>query len=416
MANAEQEASFLAEALARFGLSESQRLADVSWRGEDERPCFLPGGPVPHELHGAIYDATAAEYIVGLHTSSAKAAASSLEGIRCLSQSDVCFYNSVAACDGSAVAARQALQAMPGAVALAAGSTLYVFGASPGAAFTLAFYASKACKKQLLIGANDVLEADEGAIAGAQKLGLSNPDFAAGVEWPAVKDWLRGADVPALQTSNSSEERALKQKLSIAHKELNRRGLDELVWNHCSAKFRDGFLITPGYMLWERMEPDDIIQCSGNVTANVLHQAVYASVPSAASVIHTHSLAIEAVSCLRAGLVEPPGSEFVGRVAYHDYEGISTDDDEFNRLCPDIQSVPNCTTIMMRNHGAITFGASVEEALERMLALDAACREQLLATGAPSMSPAQQTAREIELAALRDDSHWKAHRPWASKL
>merc|ERR1711933_579767 len=82
-------------------------------------------------------------------------------------------------------------------------------------------------------------------------------------------------------------------------------------------------------------------------------------------------------SCLAEGLMVGPDSEFAGRVAYHDWEGFSDDRDECQRVVASIHRVPGCVALIMRNHGAITWGNGTTEALERHLAFDAACRQHL---------------------------------------
>merc|ERR1712023_420200 len=93
------------------------------------------------------------------------------------------------------------------------------------------------------------------------------------------------------------------------------------------------------------------------------------------AVVHLHAPYTEAVSCLVGGLDVPPGSEFYGRIAYHDWRGVSDDESECQEIVAAIQRVPNCVALIARTHGAFTWGSSIQEAAHRHQALEAACKE-----------------------------------------
>lgn len=371
----------LSLAMCRWGLLPAD--------GGDMEVSSLPGDVdregLP-EAHRAIYTAVPeARVVLRVDTQVVKQVARSWGGLRCLAQGGAYFHGTVASCR-SLEEATQQLQKIPRAVALRVqdgGGCFYVFGKTPGAVFTLAFYLDKTCRRQLLVSSHPVVEPDVKVWEHARQQLLDIEEFAPGCEWPAVRSWLQGETAQEPQAwqqaeNPGSEEQTLRRELSDAHKELHWRGFDELIWNHCSARFGDGWLITSGDQLWNLMEPESLKRGSENCTADILHSAVYAALPTATAVVHTHSPAIEAASCLKAGVVEPPGSEFVGRLAYYDWEGVSDDKDECQRVSAAIRRVPGCVAVIMRNHGAITFGCSVREALNRHVALDAACRETLL--------------------------------------
>lgn len=81
-------------------------------------------------------------------------------------------------------------------------------------------------------------------------------------------------------------------------------GMDDLNWNHISARSNDGgILITPGDQLWDMIEPEDIVKDSENLTANIIHDAVYAANPEINAVCHLHTASAVAVSCLEEGFL-----------------------------------------------------------------------------------------------------------------
>lgn len=104
----------------------------------------------------------------------------------------------------------------------------------------------------------------------------------------------------------------------------------------------------------------------------VIHSAIHRARHDAVCVFHTHSRASVAVSCLEEGLtaLSQAGLQFHERVSYHDYEGFNILLDEQQRL---VESLGDNTTLMLRNHGPITVGATIGKAFQRMYYLEQAC-------------------------------------------
>lgn len=179
----------------------------------------------------------------------------------------------------------------------------------------------------------------------------------------------------------------LRKSLSVAHKMTAKLGMCELVWNHISARIGDDFLITPGNRLFADVEPEHLVKASDSVncTGDVIHGAIYATRPDVNAIVHLHTPHVVAVGCLEEGLtcLSQDSGVFWGRTAYYDNEGISSDKEEQQRISAALGKDNH--TLMMRNHGAVTVGATVEEAWVRMYYLDRACQVQILAlsTGRP---------------------------------
>src|ERR1041385_3998199 len=94
----------------------------------------------------------------------------------------------------------------------------------------------------------------------------------------------------------------------------------------------------------------------------VIHGAIYLSRPDVECVIHTHTEADIAVGALEEGLL--PLSQwamrFYNRLGYHDYEGVSLDMDERDRLQ---QSIGNHPGLGLRNHGLLATRRHIAEAV-----------------------------------------------------
>ena len=155
-------------------------------------------------------------------------------------------------------------------------------------------------------------------------------------------------------------EQQLRHDLSAAHWLTHRFGMDSLTWNHISARCGSTFLVTPGRSMWDEIEPKDLVASSGNVTANIIHSAIYEARPDIHAIVHLHTPAALAVSCLQGGLecFDQDSANFVGdAIAYHDWEGVSDGAAESEHISVSIGS--KATTLFHRNHGATCCGATV---------------------------------------------------------
>ena len=146
--------------------------------------------------------------------------------------------------------------------------------------------------------------------------------------------------------------------------------------------------------MWDEIEPKDLVASSGNVTANIIHSAIYKARSDIHAIVHLHTPAALAVSCLQGGLecFDQDSANFVGdAVAYHDWEGMSDDAAESEHISVSIGS--KATTLFHRNHGATCCGATVGEAWVRAFYLEKVCQLQLnhdllhMHTGQPIIRP-----------------------------
>jgi ribulose-5-phosphate 4-epimerase/fuculose-1-phosphate aldolase len=110
----------------------------------------------------------------------------------------------------------------------------------------------------------------------------------------------------------------------------------------------------------------------------VIHTAIFQARPEVACVIHTHTIAGVAISCLEEGLLplSQTALRFHANIAYHNFEGIVLNRDEQARLVADL-GMHNA--MILRNRGLLTAGRSVGEAFSLMYNLEQSCRIQLAA-------------------------------------
>jgi len=204
--------------------------------------------------------------------------------------------------------------------------------------------------------------------------------------------------------SNESSEREARVALAACYRLIAHFGMDDLVYTHISARVpgTDHFLINPFGMMFHEITASSLVKIDydGNVVEPaeypvnragfVIHSAVHRARKDVNCVLHTHTRAGVAVSCLEEGLL--PLNQFslffYGRVAYHDYEGIALDIEERERL---VANLGDKSAMILRSHGLLTTGRDVPEAFQLMYYLEQSCRVQLdaMSSGGRMVRPPQ---------------------------
>ena len=115
---------------------------------------------------------------------------------------------------------------------------------------------------------------------------------------------------------------------------------------------------------------------------------IYKVRPDVGCIVHHHTPAVVAVSCLDEGLryLTQDGAAFYGRVAYYPWEGVSDNYDECQRIAATVAD-GRAHTIFLKNHGALTLGATVAEAWVRYYYLDRVCAVQCAVGSKPAAQP-----------------------------
>jgi len=118
----------------------------------------------------------------------------------------------------------------------------------------------------------------------------------------------------------SEAETKIRLDLARAHRLCAENGFDELTWNHISSRVpgvEDDHLITPGNRHFTMMEPMHLVWAESseleNVTANVIHGAIYQARDDVNAIVHCHSRACVFVSNLHSIIC----------ILFRNYEGRS---------------------------------------------------------------------------------------------
>ncbi|XP_072309298.1 alpha-adducin isoform X16 [Eucyclogobius newberryi] len=200
---------------------------------------------------------------------------------------------------------------------------------------------------------------------------------------------LRGSD----SISYDKGEKMLRCKLAAFYRLTDLFGWSQLIYNHLTVRLngdQEQFLIVPFGLLYSEVTASSLVKLdlqgeivdrgSTNLGVNkagfVLHSAIYSSRPDVKCVVHVHTAAGAAVSAMKCGLLPiSPEALSLGEVSYHDYQGILLDQEECTLIQRNLG--PKSKVLILRNHGLVAVGETVEEAFYFIHNLIAACEIQV---------------------------------------
>jgi ribulose-5-phosphate 4-epimerase/fuculose-1-phosphate aldolase len=178
-------------------------------------------------------------------------------------------------------------------------------------------------------------------------------------------------------------------------------GYDEGAGGHITARDPerpDCFWINPFGVYFGNVRASDLLLVDSagtvlegrgriNPAGYVIHSRVHEARPDVVAAVHTHSVHGRAFSAL-GRLLDPITQDacafFEDHALFDDYTGVVLDEEEGKRIAAALG--PHKAAIM-RNHGLLAVGGTVEEATWWFVAMDRCCEVQLLADAAGTTVP-----------------------------
>ncbi|MBZ6232661.1 class II aldolase/adducin family protein [Streptomyces olivaceus] len=200
----------------------------------------------------------------------------------------------------------------------------------------------------------------------------------------------------------AAEERAWAELVATARRTVA-DGLVVGTSGNVSARVGDTVLVTPSGVPYDRLTPDDAtgVDLAGRQVLGTLvptselpmHLAVYNADPAARAVVHTHAVHATAVSLLVPEL--PPvhymTAALGGPVRVAPYAAYGTGELARGML----DALAGRTGCLLRNHGTITYGTSLDQAYDRTAQLEWMCRLWLTAASVPGRAPSLLTDAQL---------------------
>ncbi|GAA0911356.1 class II aldolase/adducin family protein [Nonomuraea longicatena] len=197
------------------------------------------------------------------------------------------------------------------------------------------------------------------------------------------------------------ERRHRKERLAAALRIFGKFGFEEGVAGHITARdpeLTDHFWVNPFGMSFKHVRVGDLILVDHqgkvvegrhpvNQAAFAIHSQVHQARPEVVSAAHSHSVYGRALSAL-GQLIEPITQDacaFYQDVSlFDDYTGVVTDVEEGKRIAAALGSNK---AVVLRNHGLLTVGDSVDAAAWWFITMERSAQVQLVAKAAGPVVP-----------------------------
>uniref|UniRef100_A0A1I7TP00 Aldolase_II domain-containing protein n=1 Tax=Caenorhabditis tropicalis TaxID=1561998 RepID=A0A1I7TP00_9PELO len=211
-----------------------------------------------------------------------------------------------------------------------------------------------------------------------------------------------------------SEERIQRNKLAALYRLVDLFRWSQGIYNHITVRVStdpDEILINAFGQFYNEVSASSLIKVDldgtvidggstsfgVNQAGYVLHSAIHNGRPEVKCVVHLHHPSVVAVSAQKCGLL-PISQEamIVGEVGYHEYRGILIDEAERALL---IRDLGDRNVLILRNHGFVVCGESIEHALSLTYHLIIACETQVKAVPGGNTDnvhfPAQSAIKQV---------------------
>jgi ribulose-5-phosphate 4-epimerase/fuculose-1-phosphate aldolase len=192
------------------------------------------------------------------------------------------------------------------------------------------------------------------------------------------------------------ERRHRKERLAAAFRLFGKFGFDEGVAGHITARdpeLLDHFWVNPFGMSFSHIRVSDLIlvddkgdvvegSAAVNGAAFAIHSQIHAARPDVIAAAHSHSIYGKSWSTL-GRLLDPITQDvcafYDDHALFDDYTGVVLDLEEGKRIA---HALGDGKAAILRNHGLLTVGHSVDEAAWWFITMERSCQAQLLAEAA----------------------------------
>ncbi|XVQ84368.1 class II aldolase/adducin family protein [Microbispora siamensis] len=197
------------------------------------------------------------------------------------------------------------------------------------------------------------------------------------------------------------ERRHRKERLAAALRLFGRFGFEEGVAGHITARdpeHTDHFWVNPFGMSFKRIKVSDLIMVNHegqvvegryhvNQAAFAIHSMVHQARPDVVAAAHSHSVygkALSALGTLLEPLTQDACAFYEDHALFDDYTGVVVETEEGRRIA---QALGSHKAVILRNHGLLTVGDSVEAAAWWFITMERSCQAQLVAKAAGPTVP-----------------------------
>ena len=242
----------------------------------------------------------------------------------------------------------------------------------------------------------------------------------------AVFDKTKPIFQPPKFSSLAEERQHRRQRLAVAFRLFARFGFDCGLAGHITVRdpeYPDCFWVNPLAVHFSSIRAGDLIlvdrhgeiiegKKSINQAAFAIHSQIHAARPDVVAIAHAHSIYGRTWSSL-GRLLDPISQDacafYEDHSLFDDYTGVVLDTEEGKKIARVLSSHK---AVILRNHGLLTVGRSVDEAAWWFITMESCCQSQLMAesVGKPiSIDP--KTARLTHSQVGSHELGWLSFQP-----
>ena len=222
-----------------------------------------------------------------------------------------------------------------------------------------------------------------------------------------------------------------KQRLASVFRVFARFGFEEGVAGHVTARdpeLHDHFWVNPFGVAFSQIKASDLLLVNHdgeivegrhplNQAAFAIHSRVHRARPDVIAAAHTHSLYGKSWSAL-GRLLDPLTQDscafYEDHALFDDFTGVVLDTSEGDRIG---EALGSRKAVILKNHGLLTVGHSVDEAAWWFITMERTCQSQLLAEAAGTPQPIRpEVARSTAEQVGSHEAGWFSYQPIYDKL
>lgn len=199
---------------------------------------------------------------------------------------------------------------------------------------------------------------------------------------------------------------ALRERIVATARRMNALGINQGASGNVSARVEGGFLVTPSGIPYDGLEPGDIVHVGmgGHATGHRepssewrFHRDIYATRPEAGAIVHTHSTFATTLACLGRAIpafhyeVAFAGGSDIRCAPYRTFGTQELSDAA-------VAALEGRRACLLAHHGAIAFGADLDDALRLADKVEAMARLywQAIQVAEPTVLDEAEMARVLE--------------------
>lgn len=223
-------------------------------------------------------------------------------------------------------------------------------------------------------------------------------------------------------------EQELRVQLADFYHLVSYLGWTELIFNHISVRLpgeEHAYLVNPMGLHYDEVTPENLLvvgvdgklkresEYRPNPAGFALHGVIHEFRADVGCVAHTHTTPISAV-VMKDGHIDHNnfnGAQLYGRVAYHDFEGITIYGEERERM---LASLGDKHVLVLRNHGIAVCEADIPLTFFLLWTVQRAAEIQCAAAAIPG--PNVQLSDEIKRKCAEDAQRLKDNAAFATLL